>query len=446
MAAAAKVYVYPNGATMLPYAPPSAEGYYIGRASSGLTMPSHTTISVYDESTDTLLGTFGFSYSGYTFKEWNTSPDGTGTSYNVGDSVTGTGTKNFYAIWEAEAIDIAISYKGSTIATLSASGTKTLETEGKYCEDDITVTYTKPAAPTPSLQTKSATYTPTTSQQTASITADAGYDGLDEVNITVNAMPSGSAGTPTATKGTVSGNSVSVTPSVTNTTGYITGGTKTGTAVTVSASELVSGTKTISASGTTDVTNYASASVAAGSASTPATTITANPTISVSSGGLITASVSGSQSVTPTVSAGYVSSGTAGTVTVSGSNTQQLSVYAGAHHQPTPSNYSVTVSLTNPVHSSNFNSCTIYEALSNDPYDTGNLLGSISTATGSETVQVPPTVYGIIVIASGSEVYIPTNGIFTTGGVSLSQDIYDIVVFSVTADGTATLSSIDYNS
>lgn len=78
-----------------------------------------------------------------------------------------------------------------------------------------------------------------------------------------------------------------------------------------------------------------------GSASTPATTITANPTISVSSGGLITASVSGSQSVTPTVSAGYVSSGTAGTVTVSGSNTQQLTTQAAQTITPTTTNQTI---------------------------------------------------------------------------------------------------------
>ena len=64
--------------------------------------------------------------------------------------------------------------------------------------------------------------------------------------------------------------------------------------------------------------------IASGSATTPAITITANPSISVSSSGLITATASASQNITPTVSAGYVSSGTAGTVTVSGSKTQQL--------------------------------------------------------------------------------------------------------------------------
>lgn len=94
---------------------------------------------------------------------------------------------------------------------------------------------------------------PTTSSQT--IQPDSGFDALSSVQI--NAMPSGTAGTPTATKGTVSNHSVSVTPSVTNTTGYITGSTKTGTAVTVSASELVSGSETKTANGTYDVTNLA---------------------------------------------------------------------------------------------------------------------------------------------------------------------------------------------
>lgn len=88
-------------------------------------------------------------------------------------------------------------------------------------------------------------------------------------------VASGTAGTPTASKGTVSNHAVSVTPSVTNTTGYITGSTKTGTAVSVSASELVSGTYTVDSSGTKDVTNYANASVPAGTAGTPALTVDA---------------------------------------------------------------------------------------------------------------------------------------------------------------------------
>lgn len=74
-----------------------------------------------------------------------------------------------------------------------------------------------------------------------------------------------------------------------------------------------------------------------GTATTPATSITANPTVSVDSNGLVTASVSASQSVTPTVSEGYVMSGTAGTVTFAGSNTLQLSTKSGETITPTES-------------------------------------------------------------------------------------------------------------
>lgn len=94
---------------------------------------------------------------------------------------------------------------------------------------------------------------------TYSVTESGTKDVTDYKNVSV---PSGTEGTPTATKGSVNDHSVSVTPSVTNGAGYIAGGTKNGTAVVVSASELVSGTKQITANGTSDVTNYASVNVA----------------------------------------------------------------------------------------------------------------------------------------------------------------------------------------
>lgn len=237
-----------------------------------------------------------------------------------------------------------VSYKGNNIATVSNT-TKTLTTQGKYLEADIILTDVSSSAPT--LQSKSVSITPSETAQSQTVTPDSGYDGLDEVSVSVGAISStyvgsgiarrsssdltasgatvsvpsgfyasnaskavasGTEGTPTATKGTVSNHAVSVTPSVTNSAGYISGGTHTGTAVSVSASELVSGTLSITSSGTKDVTNYASASVASGGA-----------TASATKGTVTNHSVTVTPSVTRT--AGYVTAGTAsGTaVTVSAS-------------------------------------------------------------------------------------------------------------------------------
>ena len=141
------------------------------------------------------------------------------------------------------------------------------------------------------------------------VTAPAGYYEEDASA----SVASGTAGTPTATKGTVSNHSISVSPSVTNTTGYITGGTKAGTAVTVSASELVSGTKSITSPGTTDVTNYASVSVAEGGLTAGATkgTVLSNsiaviPYVDSTSGFVGTGRITGTS---VTVSAGELVSG-----------------------------------------------------------------------------------------------------------------------------------------
>lgn len=277
-----------------------------------------------------------------------------------------------YDIWFFEDGTITAIQPSNRAHTLNVTTNGTYTPEyGDYVWNEVVVNVPSGSS---NLQVKT-NITPSTSSQT--ITADSGYDGLSSVQI--NAMPSGTAGTPTATKGTVSNHAITVTPSVTNTTGYITGGTKTGTAVIVSASELVSGSETKTANSTYDVTNLAelvvnvptgtarsssdltvsgatvtvpaglyssqaTKSVASGSATTPTTTITANPTISINSSGLITASVSGSQSVTPSVSAGYVSSGTAGTVSVSGSKTSQLTTKAAATYYPSTTEQTISAS------------------------------------------------------------------------------------------------------
>ena len=123
-------------------------------------------------------------------------------------------------------------------------------------------------------------------------------------------------------------------------TAYADGVKYTGSIAAKSSSDLsVSGASVTAPAGYYE--SAATASVASGSATTPATTISTTPTITVSNAGLITASVSGTQAVTPTVSAGYVSAGTSGTITVSGSNTEQLTTKAAATYTPTTSNQTI---------------------------------------------------------------------------------------------------------
>ena len=222
-------------------------------------------------------------------------------SVSVTPSVTNTagyisgGTKN------GTAVSVSASELVSGTKSISANGTGIDVTN--YASVDVAV-----PSVAPTLQTKSVSITPSTSAQTQTVTPDTGYEGLDEVDISVSAMPSGTEGRPTATKGSVSSHAITITPSVTNSAGYISGGTHTGTAVSVSASELVSGTVNITSSGNTDVTNYATASVASGGA-----------TASATKGTVSNHSISVTPSVTRT--AGYITAGTAsGTaVTVSAS-------------------------------------------------------------------------------------------------------------------------------
>ena len=191
--------------------------------------------------------------------------------------------------------EVDIKYRGVSIATMNATGRKTLGTQEKYCDSDIVVEYTKPAQAV--IQSNK---NATPSETAQEITPSSGYDAMAKVTVgavsplyvgsqvprksssdlsasgdTVSvpagfyedpvskSVASGSAGTPTASKGTVSNHAVQVTPSVQNGAGYISGGTKTGNPVSVSASELVSGTKEITSNGSDiDVTNFEKVNVA----------------------------------------------------------------------------------------------------------------------------------------------------------------------------------------
>lgn len=115
----------------------------------------------------------------------------------------------------------------------------------------------------PNFETVSKTYTPTMSAQTETVTFDSdNYNGLQQVNVTVNAMPSGSATPPTTISGssatlTTGTNTItlqktlSVTPQVS--AGYVSSGTAGNSSVSLTANVTTKAAATITP-GTTNQT------------------------------------------------------------------------------------------------------------------------------------------------------------------------------------------------
>lgn len=145
--------------------------------------------------------------------------------------------------------------------TLEIFGVEYQNVAGIIATDDNgnELTYTRGGT----YQTVNKTYTPTASQQTETITAGTGYDAIEEVNITVNAMPSGSVTAPSSITGASASvatgtntltlsKTISVTPNVT-TAGYVSSGTAGNSSVSLTASVTTKGAATITP-GTTDQT------------------------------------------------------------------------------------------------------------------------------------------------------------------------------------------------
>lgn len=110
--------------------------------------------------------------------------------------------------------------------------------------------------------TKTGTAVSVSASELVSGTLSITSSGTKDVTNYASASVAAGSRSASATKGSVSNHSVSVTPTATTTAGYVAAGSTNGTAVTVSASELVSGSETKNANGTYDVTNLASLVVA----------------------------------------------------------------------------------------------------------------------------------------------------------------------------------------
>ena len=234
-----------------------------------------------------------------------------------------------------------VTYKGSTLTTVD-NQTKVLKTAGKYMEDDVTIvdeTTGGSVVVTEEQDPGGGTIVHITSDVvvsgTSTITANGTYDIASYASALVS-VPTG---------GTINNQNKTVTPTENlQTITYDTGYTGLGTVSVYGISSTYVGTG-VSRRSSTDLTasgstvtvpagyyaTQATKSISGGSAFPPAVTITKNPTISINSTtGVVTATYSGSSSITPTVTAGYISVGTAGTISTAGTSTYQLTSKAAA--------------------------------------------------------------------------------------------------------------------
>ena len=204
-----------------------------------------------------------------------------------------TNVKGFKATDDNNVVKSYIRPQGTISINSNGSGIDVSE----YASADVSVT-----APSPTLETKTKTYTPTESAQTETITADVGYDAIEEVDVTVNAISSTYVGSGITRRDSTDLSASGATVSVPS--GYY--------------------------------ENNASKAVSSGSATAPATISGTSATVST---GTNTLTLSKTVSVTPTVSAGYVSAGTAGNSDVS--LTASVTTKGAATITPTTTNQTI---------------------------------------------------------------------------------------------------------
>lgn len=186
---------------------------------------------------------------------WQDSKTATGDSIDVsaGELVSGT-----YPVTESGEFDVSAYEKISVpVGVVAASATKGIVA-------GHTVTVTPKASRTAGFINSGETEglgVNVTASELVSGTLNVSQSGMQDVtNYESISVPRGGHSA-SATKGAVSNHSVSVTPKSTTTAGFVNAGAVNGAPISVSASELVSGSLSITNNGAFDVTNYAGVEV-----------------------------------------------------------------------------------------------------------------------------------------------------------------------------------------
>ena len=295
-------------------------------------------------------------------------------------------------------------YSGSYTVTPTES-VQTLETEGMSMSSDVTVDAISSTYVGSDIPLRSGT---DLTANGATVSVPNGYYSESETK----SVQIGSEGTPTATKSAVNNHSVTVTPSVTNAEGYISGGTHAGAAVSVSAADLVSGSQTVTSNQTIDATNLAEV------------VVDVNPSLQT-------------KSVAPSLSAQTVSpdSGYYGLSEVSVSAMPTATWRGGSRIEPT---ISMAVDPTTGEVSASVNTSTAIMPLNGSGYADRITTYGVTVANGN-TLQLD-TQNGSTITPTTSEQTAVPSGTYTLGDVTVdpipSQYIIPTGTKSITANGT----------